>query len=414
MAICQRLNSAIGVPRAGHVLQSRRREACHFPAGTFRSWRLASEEPGHHRSISSTRASPRIHVLGLGSIGTFTAHSLADIPARPAVNLLLHRSSLMNEYLRTRKRLLLQTREGQQIAQTGYGVEVLNGKEWHTVQELRIVGNAEALQLPGPPTDEIINDLIVCVKSTQTVAALQPLLPRLSRTSNVTFLQNGAGMIEDANMFLWPDPHTRPNYITGVISHGITLNGPFNVTHTGPAATSVGPVPREDGDISQTPSPLLEILPLAPRLNCRAYPWPTILQIQLEKLACNALSNPICALEDAVTAYILSIPETNKRLMQEISSVILALPELQGVEGVKERFSAKALHATVMDIIEKNRATTVSMVWDMRHRRETEIRYINGYWARRGREVGARTPLNDELVERVQAMTKDRLRETRS
>jgi 2-dehydropantoate 2-reductase len=115
-----------------------------------------------------------------------------------------------------------------------------------------------------------------------------------------------------------------------------------------------------------------------------------------------------------VTAYILSIPETNMRLMQEISSVILALPELQAVEGVKERFSAKALHDTVMDIIEKNRATTVSMVWDMRNRRETEIRYINGYWARRGREVGMSTPLNDALAERVQAMTADRLRKAES
>jgi 2-dehydropantoate 2-reductase len=182
----------------------------------------------------------------------------------------------------------------------------------------------------------------------------------------------------------------------------------------GPAATAVGPVPREDGDMSQPPSHLLNILPFAPRLNCQAYPWPTILQIQLEKLACNALSNPICALADAITAYILSIPETSARLIQEISSVILALPELHGVEGVKERFSAKALHGTVMDIIEKNRATTVSMVWDMRNRRETEIRYINGYWARRGREVGVRTPLNDELVERVEAMTADRLQEVKS
>ncbi|CAN9094996.1 unnamed protein product [Alternaria alternata] len=217
-------------------------------------------------------------------------------------------------------------------------------------------------------------------------------------------------MIEDANTFLWPDPHVRPNYVTGVISHGITLNRPFDITHTGPAATSVGPVPREDGDTAQPLSRLLDILPLAHRLKCQAYSWPTILQVQLEKLACNALSNPICALEDAVTAYILSIPETNMRLMQEISSVILALPELQGVEGVKERFSAKSLHHTVMDIIKKNRATTVSMVWDMRNRRETEIRYINGYWARRGREVGVRTPLNDELVERVQEMTADKLR----
>jgi 2-dehydropantoate 2-reductase len=316
----------------------------------------------------------------------------------------------VEEYGQNGKKILLKTHQGQQIAQTGYDLEVLHGKNWHLMQDSSIFKSAEVLQPVGDLIDERISDLIVCVKSTQTVAALRPLLPRLSRASNVMFLQNGAGMIEDANTFLWADPHTRPNYVTGVISHGITLNRPFDVTHTGPAATSVGPVPREDGDIAQPLSRLLDILPLAPRLNCQAYPWPTILQVQLEKLACNALSNPICALEDAVTAYILSIPETNMRLMQEISSVILALPELQGVEAVKERFSAKALHGTVMDIIERNRATTVSMVWDMRNRRETEIRYINGYWARRGREVGVRTPLNDELVERVQIMTADRLR----
>ena len=398
------------VPRAGQVLRPWYTQVCRLPAGASECARLAPRKPVQHRSISSTKATPRIHVLGLGSVGAFTAHSLAEIRPRPAVNLLLHRPSLVEEYGQNGKKILLKTHQGQQIDQTGYDLEVLQGKNWHLMQDSSIFKSAEVLQPVGDLIDERISDLIVCVKSTQTVAALRPLLPRLSRASNVMFLQNGAGMIEDANTFLWPDPHTRPNYITGVISHGITLNRPFDVTHTGPAATSVGPVPREDGDIAQPLSRLLNILPLAPRLNCQAYPWPTILQVQLEKLACNALSNPICALEDAVTAYILSIPETNMRLMQEISSVILALPELQGVEAVKERFSAKALHGTVMDIIERNRATTVSMVWDMRNSRETEIRYINGYWARRGREVGVRTPLNDELVERVQTMTADRLR----
>jgi 2-dehydropantoate 2-reductase len=91
--------------------------------------------------------------------------------------------------------------------------------------------------------------------------------------------------------------------------------------------------------------------------------------------------------------------------MLEISSVALALPELQGVHGVKERFSPSALEKTVMSIIDRTRETTCSMVWDLRARRETEIRYINGYWIRRGRELGIPTPLNERLLCRIQSQT---------
>ena len=357
-------------------------------------------------------ASARIHVLGLGSIGTFVAHSLTEIPARPPVTLLLHRTSRVKDYIRNGTSLSLQTPDGRSIAHTGYDFEALHKSRWYPMDPYSHVAQS-CMVSSQAPLDDIISNLVVCVKSTQTVAALQPLRHRLSPTSHIVFLQNGAGMIEDANTHLWPLPRSRPNYMTGVISHGVTLNKPFHVSHTGPAATAVGSVPREDSHVSQPPSPLLHMLPSAPRLNCRAHLWPTILQIQLEKLACNALSNPLCALADAVTAYLYSIPETCTALMQEISSVILALPELQGIEGVRHRFSAEALENTVMAIIGKNKATTTSMVWDMRRGNETEIRYINGYWARRGREVGVSTPMNDELVERIEAMTAARMREIR-
>jgi 2-dehydropantoate 2-reductase len=362
------------------------------------------------RNISGTKADTRIHVLGLGSIGTFTAHSLAEAFGGSFLTLLLHRPSLCREYLRNGRQSILETRHGQTGAQTGYGFEALHNSQWHCL-DLQLgepEGILSCIHGSEAPTERVIDELIVCVKSTQTVAALRPLASRLSRKSNILFLQNGAGMIDDANTHLWPDPKHRPNYLTGVISHGVALNRSFNITHTGPAATAIGSVPREDGDTWHPPSPMLGLLPLAPRLNCHAYSWPSILQIQLEKLACNALSNPLCALADATTAHLFSMPETCTALMQEISAVVLALPELQGVEGVQERFAAKALEKTVMDIVEKNRATTTSMVWDMRNRRETEIRYINGYWARRGRDVGVRTPLNDELVDRIEAMTRAR------
>ena len=366
-------------------------------------WALRNQELyyGHaKRSLASTTAttlrSPQIHILGLGSIGAFAAHTLADVPARPTLKLLFHRQSLRDEYNQRGNRITLETREGEIIEHSGYDFEAVFAFEHATT--------------PSPLKDTI-EHLIVCVKSTQTVAALRPLLPRLTPKSSVLFLQNGAGMIEDVDENLWPDPGTRPSYITGVISHGVTLKGPFDIKHTGPASTSLGPVPRGN-DLDQTITPstafLLSTLPLAPRLNCQSYSFQDVLQRQLEKLAVNAFSNPLTALANSTVEYLFSIPSVCSALIREISSVILALPELQGVTGVEQLFSAQRLEDTVMQVIVQNRRTTCSMVWDMRAARETEIRYINGYWARRGREVGVATPINDGIVERVRAMTRER------
>jgi 2-dehydropantoate 2-reductase len=347
--------------------------------------------------------------LGLGSIGTFAAHTLAEIPARPPVTLLLHRQSLLDGYIQNGKKLMLETHKGDIIDRRGYEFEVLQEDKWHKIDAESPTSKLSTIAQPDP-LESSIEHLIVCVKSTQTVAALRPLLPRLSHKSTIMFLQNGAGMIEDVNESLWKDSSTRPNYITGVISHGVTLKAPFSIKHTGPAATSIGPVPRDDASNStaSTSAYLLDALPLAPQFNCSSYAWPDILQRQLEKLAVNAFSNPLTALADSTVEYLFTIPDVCRALMEEISSVVLALPELQGVPGVSERFSANKLEATVMEVIKQNRKTTCSMVWDMRARRETEIRFINGYWARRGEEVGVPTPINAEIVARIQAMTAER------
>jgi 2-dehydropantoate 2-reductase len=354
-------------------------------------------------NMAKTKFAPRIHVLGLGSIGTFAAHVLADLPSRAPVTLLAHRTSLLDGYMRNGNQISLRTRQGELTARSGYAFETLRGKEWYQWQQ--------DSQTSHKPVINPIQELILSAKSTQTVAALRPILHRLTPKSSIMFLQNGAGMIEDVNQHLFPDPQTRPNYIIGVISHGVTLNGPFDITHTGVAATSIGLVPRNStpradeasGEVPCVSSYLLRQLPLISRFNCKSYGWPEILQLQLEKLAVNAVSNPLCALSDTVTNYVFAIPELCEALISEISTVAVALPELRGVPGVANRFSAETLGSTVMAILDRNRETTCSMVWDMRAGKETEIDYINGYWSRRGRELGILTPINDELVSRIEA-----------
>lgn len=146
---------------------------------------------------------------------------------------------------------------------------------------------------------------------------------------------------------------------------------------------------------------LTTLLPQSPRLAATSYTYTDVFQIQLEKLAVNAFCNPVCALHDAKNAILFGFPELRREILSEISNIVLHLPELAGVPGVRERFCVERLESTVNGILERTRETTCSMVVDLRGRRETEVRYINGYWVRRGREVGVSVAVNEGLMREV-------------
>ncbi|KAH8586259.1 putative 2-dehydropantoate 2-reductase family protein [Bisporella sp. PMI_857] len=369
--------------------------------------------------IRSRQPRPRVHVLGLGSIGTFAAYCLSDIPNGPAVTLLLHRKSLLGAYQNNGNIISLETREGIHVSSANYDFEVLHDGQWYHEYPKNFASQwhsdspAQAKQVAA----DVIEHLIICVKSTQTVDALRPLLPRLTAQSRILFLQNGFGTVEAVNEQLFADSQTRPNYLIGVISHGVTLNKPFNITHTGFAATSIGMIPRGDrtsgyssDEFNLEMDYFLKILPQSYYLNATSFPYTSILQIQLEKLAVNAFCNPLCALNDSTNGFLFTIPDTRREILTEISNVVLALPELKHIPEVKERFSVDVLEEMVNGIIQKTYNTTCSMVWDLRAGRETEVRFINGSWSRMGRKLGVATPVNDRLVREIEMKTRSALR----
>jgi 2-dehydropantoate 2-reductase len=349
------------------------------------------------RRMTTKATQPRVHVLGLGSIGTFAAHSLAEVPPpfTPKITLLLHRPSLVDEYNKGGRKVRLKARDGGWVEHhERFDLEVLDKGEWHKMSSTTPDSKSSV-------KDDTIDHLVLSVKAPQTTAALRTLKHRLCKSSQILFLQNGSGMIEAANEQVFSDETTRPNYITGVISHGVTLNAPFNITHTGFAATSLGPVPTTGCKPMIEPAYLLKALPLVPRFNATSYSFLDVFQIQLEKLAVNAFCNPLCALNNAQNKFLFTIPEVRYKVLREISQVVFALPELYGVAGIQQRFSIEKLEETVSNIIEKTAETTCSMVVDLRRGQKTEIQYINGYWCRRGREVGVPTPVNDSLVRQI-------------
>jgi 2-dehydropantoate 2-reductase len=114
----------------------------------------------------------RVHILGLGNLGKFFAHSLAKSNPNTPITLLFHRPTLAAEWEEAGRRIEIVT-NGVSDRQTGFNVEM--------------IGGAEAKE-PGA-----IRNLIVATKTYATAPALMPLKQRMSSDTTLLFLQNGMG-----------------------------------------------------------------------------------------------------------------------------------------------------------------------------------------------------------------------------
>lgn len=365
-------------------------------------------------------------------MGKLVAHSLRGIPDPPPVTLLLHKKTLLEEWENGPKEIRLTT-DGIAEARTGFDVELAlprgqRGQEDNDQVPSSIQG--AAADAPPPPVAEDpdaqeaptspIHNLIVTVKAPNTVSALSAIQHRLIPQSTILFLQNGMGILDEVNTHIFPSTATRPTYMLGIISHGINSQSTFSATHAGHGTISLGILPRpsqappnrspsaSDSPASAPPpSPtfLLQTLERTPVLSAFRVPYPELLSLQLEKLAVNAVLNPLTALLRCRNGAALSSPSvrrTSRLLLAEIGAVVRALPELAHDPSTPTRFGAERLGELVRGVAERTAQNVSSMLADVRAGRGTEIEFINGFVVRKGREVGVECPVNEVMVRLVE------------
>jgi len=76
------------------------------------------------RKSSSPSEADRIHVLGIGNIGLFFAHSLARELNPPPITLLLHRPELLHDWEKNGRSISL-IREGKPVVASGFDIELV-------------------------------------------------------------------------------------------------------------------------------------------------------------------------------------------------------------------------------------------------------------------------------------------------
>ena len=391
-------------------------------------WTSAFESPIHGDMRTRRWEIPRrIHILGVGNVGLFVAHSLAGIPNRPPITLLVHKFGSLRSWKQAGEGIEVVT-DGSPESRYGFDIEYVpsvdsttsenrptatHEEEMSQVADSSTTQNLADDEMPEAQTamqgDEVIWNLVVSVKASVTIQAISKVAHRLCRDSSILFLQNGMGMLDELNEKLFPDVEKRPNYVVGVISHGLNRSKPYSVNHAGFGTIAVGILPRNPAESFLFPTSaryLLRTMTRTPTLAAVPFPPTDLLQQQLDKLAVNCIINPLTAIFDCTNGELLShfsITRIMRLLLAEISLVLRSLPELEGVPNKDLRFDPKRLESMAVIVAKRTSNNISSMLHDVRHNAKTEIDYINGYVVRRGEEMGIKCVLNYMLLQMVKA-----------
>lgn len=301
------------------------------------------------------------HIIGAGAMGCLWAHHL--LAAGRPVRLILHSAQRVS-----------------QLSAAG-GVTCRRGD---------LVSSQPCSGLLADDVDYPLKRLLICCKAHQTKHAFATVVSHLAPHSAVLLLQNGMGIAEALT-------GERPDIqlFAGVTTDGAHLLNPFDVRQAGTGLTRIGRYPRDPN--LQGSHQLIEQLD-APGLQLEA--CEDIYRAQWHKLVISCIINPLTALYDIRNGDLPGHPEGGP-LMADLSREIVTVSGAMGIELNRGELLERA-----ESVCRLTAANISSMRQDVRNRRETEIRYINGYLLSKAHELGLDCPRHRELVKKVSRLEK--------
>ncbi|MCL1125307.1 ketopantoate reductase family protein [Shewanella surugensis] len=227
--------------------------------------------------------------------------------------------------------------------------------------------------------------LIVCVKSYQVIDALVPLINQLPPRCHILLLHNGMG----PHLILQEKLHA--SYPTIGLSLGTTSQGAlrhtaWHIEQTGTGLTQFG---HHSG-------PLMVESLKARLLNSidNAQYCESILPMLWQKLAVNAVINPLTAIERCKNGALSA--ERFRLQIDTIAQEIILVAQHDAI-----LLNKAALIQRILDVISLTKNNFSSMYQDITHHRRSEIDNINGYIIQRAEKHRLSVPENILLYHKV-------------
>lgn len=227
--------------------------------------------------------------------------------------------------------------------------------------------------------------VLFCVKTTDTVATARALTSHLKPTCTVLSLQNGVENADQIGAIIGLPAFPAAVYLAAAVP------APGVVKHTGRGDLVVGPGGERLRDIAQLFQGAGVGCVVSDRIQDRLW----------EKLICNCALNAISALGH-LTYGAIGEEAAAWRTAVRVIHEALAVARAAGVNPTRMADEAAA-EATVRTLTRQIAGAFSSTALDLQRQKRTEIDALNGYLARRGRELGIPTPVNQTLWDLVRA-----------
>jgi 2-dehydropantoate 2-reductase len=224
--------------------------------------------------------------------------------------------------------------------------------------------------------------LIVTTKAASTLAALKGIESQLPDVKNLLLLQNGMG--QQAEVAQWLETqHSAPQLWVGSSTEGAYHAEEGHVVHAGKGHTVIGPWQHECVDQADKLPPSMTLSP-------------DIHKVLKEKLAINAIINPLTAYYQCYNGELLS----NADYRHHFDTLSTEVDELFKQLNWNTDFSIPQRAEQVALATAQNRSSTYQ---DVLHRRPTELPYICGYLLKQAAEHDLSAPLTTELYTSLSA-----------
>lgn len=269
---------------------------------------------------------------------------------------------------------------------------------------------------------EIIGDaqdpikcLLICTKANDAIPALSSIWNRLDveNAAKVIILSNGAFAIRDSIHRHFND-HKNLQIITATTTHGAYTKQVSNVNNPGYCLVHAG-----DGLTYCTNKKFIDA--------CQKVGWKggSLSEFEMnmmlwKKLAANCVINPLTAIHGVKNGQLLSLVDigrTTTHILEEVSSIAIFEMEsfVQAEDNVKaqahlqrsirEEFSVDSLKTFVTNVMTDTADNISSMLQDVNAKRTTEVRFLNGYVARLGKEkYSIDCQWNKDMCNKVEAL----------